>query len=119
MRGDILTQGQCCGINGCQRVTIEHLGGGDSQAFVVPKDNDGIRVDAAIVNDKPIFVAYNAFNPNNLATINHKDFNGVKADFSLMCMTSQATWEYLLVEEGTIMLIDGQCVIVKRKNEND
>lgn len=44
-----------------------------------------------------------------------KDNNGLKAAFSLMCQTSQGEWEYLLVDEGTIMLIDGQEVLVKRK----
>lgn len=39
----------------------------------------------------------------------------MNASVSLVCRASQGSWEYLLVREGEIMLIDGQRVIVKRK----
>lgn len=93
MRGDVVTNKMMCGINGCQQVTITHVAGGDLQADFTPKDNNGIHT----------------------TTYTPKDNDGLKAAFSLMCQTSQGEWEYLLVDEGTIMLIDGQEVLVKRK----
>lgn len=43
-----------------------------------------------------------------------KDGDGLTIKTSLMCRTSQGEWEFLLVNEGVIMLIDGQCVLVRR-----
>ena len=47
-------------------------------------------------------------------TTERKDGDGLTIKTSLMCRTSQGEWEFLLVKEGVIMLIDGQCVLVKR-----
>lgn len=113
MRSDIVTQGQSCSIHGCQQVTITHKGGGDI-AFTTQLLNDReIQVDTQIQN-KTVSVSAERINTDMQATIRHKDFNGVQSNISLICETSQGTWEYLLVDEGTIMLIDGQEVLVKR-----
>lgn len=117
MRSDIVTQGSCCGIHGCQRVTVTHKGGGDMAASVTPKDNQGIETDAILANN-PVSVAVGALNPAVGVTISPKDNKGVTAAFSLVCATSQGKWEYLLVNEGEIMLIDGECVMVMRKPRN-
>ena len=47
-------------------------------------------------------------------TTERKNDDGLKVSTALMCRTSQGEWEFLLVNEGVIMLIDGQCVLVKR-----
>lgn len=115
MRGDIVTNKMMCGINGCQQVTITHVAGGDLQADFIPKDNNGIHVETSIVNNKPVSVRFDGISHDTRTTYTPKDNNGLKSAFSLMCQTSQGEWEYLLVDEGTIMLIDGQEVLVKRK----
>ena len=115
MRGDVVTNKMMCGINGCQQVTITHVAGGDLQADFTPKDNNGIHTKMSIVNNKPVSVRLEGISYGTRTTYTPKDNDGLKAAFSLMCQTSQGEWEYLLVDEGTIMLIDGQEVLVKRK----
>jgi hypothetical protein len=39
----------------------------------------------------------------------------LKVNVGLICSTSTGEWEYLMVDEGEIMLIDGERVMVKRK----
>lgn len=94
MRGDIVTIGSSCGIHGCQRITVTYKGGGN---MVATHD---------LINDTQIGV-----------TISPKDNQGLKVGLKLVCGTSKGAWEYLLVNEGEILLIDGQCIMVKRRQQ--
>ena len=114
MRGDIVTLGSACGIHGCQRVTVTHKGGGDMSAKAVLSNNNELGVDVSIV-DNGISVAADALNPHVGVVVSPKDNNGIQTAISLVCRTSQGQWEYLMVREGEIMLIDGQRVMVKRR----
>ena len=118
MRGDIVTQGSCCGIHGCQRITVSHKGGGDMVATHGLKNNTDPIVSANLRN-KPVSVTVDARNPQMGTTISPKDNQGLKVAFSLKCRTSQGAWEYLLVKEGEILLIDGQNVMVRRNQTNE
>lgn len=114
MRSDIVTLGSACGIHGCQRVTVTHKAGGDMSAKAVLSNNRDLDVDASIVNNG-ISVAADALNPAVNVVATPKDNNGVTTTISFVCRTSQGQWEYLLVHEGEIMLIDGERVMVKRR----
>lgn len=114
MRGDIVTQGSCCGIHGCQRITVSYKGGGDMVANHALKNNTDPNIDVNLRN-KPVSVTVDARNPQMGITISPKENQGLKVAFSLKCKTSQGAWEYLLVNEGEILLIDGQNVMVKRR----
>lgn len=114
MRGDIVTEGSVCSIHGCQQVTITHKGGGDVSASVSLVNDKELRVTTTNKN-KALSVVPTPIRPSMETSFTPKDRNGVKTTLGLMCKTSQAEWEYLLVEEGTILLIDGQNVLVKRK----
>lgn len=117
MRSDIVTQCSCCGIHGCQRVTIAHVGGGDMQAMCALKNTQALDVDTTLQNNA-VSVALNNVSRPIFVTTTPKDNNGINVAVSLCCRTSLGTWEYLLVEEGRILLIDGQAVMVKRKHDN-
>ena len=110
MSGEVVN-GSSCGIHGCQRVTITHRGGGDMKAIASMVGGD-LSVDTSKVGDGLSVSADNLCNSN--VTANRIDTK-TSASFSLVCRTSQGLWEYLLVREGEIMLIDGQRVMVKRK----
>ena len=114
MRGDIVTEGSVCSIHGCQQVTITHKGGGDLSASVSLVNDKELRVTTTNKNTA-LSVVSTPIHPSMETSFTPKDRNGVKTTLGLMCKTSQAEWEYLLVEEGTILLIDGQNVLVKRK----
>lgn len=114
MHSDIVTLGSYCGINGCQRITITHKGGGDMLVTHVLVNNQEPEVGIAMLN-KPVSVGVDALNPPIGVTINPKDNDGLRIGISLVCKTSQGEWEYLLVNEGRILLIDGECVMVKRR----
>lgn len=118
MRSDIVTQGSCCSIHGCQRVTITHVGGGDMQATCALKNTQDLYVDATLQNNAVSVVLDNVSQPI-LVNTTPKDNNGINVAFSLCCCTGLGKWEYLLVDEGKILLIDGQAVMVKRKNKKD
>ena len=90
MQGDIVTSGSTCGINGCQRVTVTHNGGGDMAAQAT------------------------LLNPNVDVSVTPKDNEGLTLNIALVCKTNQGQWEYLMVNEGEIVLIDGEKVMVKR-----
>lgn len=118
MRGDIVTIGSSCGIHGCQRITITYKGGGNMVAtHDLINDKEPI-VDVKMQN-KRVSVAVDALNPQIGVTISPKDNQGLKVAFSLKCRTSQGAWEYLLVKEGEILLIDGQNVMVRRNQTNE
>lgn len=114
MRGDIVTKGSVCSIHGCQQVTITYKGGGDLSASVSLVNDKELRVTTTNKNTA-LSVVPTPIRPSMETSFTPKDRNGVKTTLGLMCKTSQAEWEYLLVEEGTILLIDGQNVLVKRK----
>ena len=86
-------------------------------ASVTPRNNQGIETEAILANN-PVFVAVGALNLSVGVTISPRDNKGVTAAFSLVCATSQGKWEYLLVREGEILLIDGEHVMVRRKPRN-
>lgn len=110
MSGEVLN-GSSCGIHGCQRVTITHRGGGDMKA-VASMVGDGLSVKVGEIGDG-LSVSANSLCSSDV-TANRIDTK-TSASFSLVCRTSQGLWEYLMVREGEIMLIDGQRVMVKRK----
>lgn len=73
---------------------------------------DGLSVKVGEIGDGLSVSANSLCNSN--VTANRIDTK-TSASFSLVCRTSQGLWEYLLVREGEIMLIDGQRVMVKRR----
>lgn len=94
MQGDIITQGGYCGISGCTTVTVSHVGGGNMVASA-EKISDSADV-----------------------TITPKDNMGLGVSFGLVCKPTQGAWEYLYVNEGELLLIDGEQVMVLRKPKN-
>ena len=103
----------CCGLHGCQRVTIIRKAGGDMRAVV------------SLAN-KPVYVGFENMSKGISVSAKLKSGadvsfgkvgNGIKPSFSLVCRTSQGAWEYLMVKEGEILLIDGQKVLVKRSKD--
>lgn len=110
MSGEVIN-GSSCGIHGCQRVTITHRGGGNMKAVASMVGGD-LSVDTSKVGSGLSVSADNLCNTKVFANV--VDTN-TSASFSLVCRTSQGLWEYLMVREGEIMLIDGQRVMVKRK----
>ena len=116
MRGDIVTIGSSCGIHGCQRITVTYKGGGN---MVATHDliNDKEPIVDVEMRNKPVSVAVDALNPQIGVTISPKDTQGLKVGLKLVCGTSKGAWEYLLVNEGEILLIDGQCIMVKRRQQ--
>lgn len=117
MRGDVVTLGSSCGINGCQRVTVTHIAGGDMSAVASFVNGQGMDVDVMTPVDA-ISVSADAVNQDVSVNVAPKDDDGLTTVVSLVCATSQGKWEYLLVNEGEIMLIDGECVMVMRKPRN-
>lgn len=118
MRGDVVTLGSSCGINGCQRVTVTHIAGGDMSAVASLVDGQGMDVDIMTPVDA-ISVAANAINPDVSVNITPKDNDGLTTVVSLVCETSQGGWEYLMVKEGEIVLIDGERVMVRRASRTN
>ena len=114
MHCDIVTSGSTCGIHGCQRVTVTHKGGGDMVASAVLSEMCGMDASAEIANN-PLYVAADAIDTNTSVDVSRKDGNGLKINFALVCRTSQGVWEYLMVKEGEVVLIDGEKVMVKRR----
>ena len=100
-----------CGIHGCQQVTITHKGGGDMKASTRVVASE-LSVDIERLDGNLSATTSNLCRCD--VSINRIE-KKVNASLSLVCRTSQGSWEYLLVREGEIMLIDGQRVIVKRK----
>lgn len=113
MRGEVLNGG-CCTINGCQSVTITHLKGGDIDASTTLRNNVELGITIEMANDNCTSEIVLA-NPSFEASVAQKETAPLQVSMSLVCRTSQGKWEYLLVKEGEIMLIDGQHVVVKRK----
>jgi hypothetical protein len=113
MYGDVVTTGQCCGINGCQRVVIEYMAGG-RMAFDKEMLNPDVDVTTALQNPD-VTAKVELQNPNVVAGVTLKNDKAVNIGVSLVCKTSVGNWEYLLVEEGRLLLIDGQAVMVRRK----
>lgn len=120
MRGRTVVTGNdggSCGIHGCMSVAINHVGGGEIQTAVTPVDNAGLDV-ATEIKIKPFTVSTNVQNPAYSVVASPKDNAGLQVETRLVCRTGQGQWEYLMVDEGVIMLIDGQCVLVRRsRNE--
>ena len=114
MYGNVVTLGSTCGINGCQRVTITHKGGGDMDASATLVNDKELGVKTNIVS-KAALVATSLLNPLVDSVITPKDNGGISVGFSLVCQTSQGVWEYLMVNEGEIVLINGEKVMVKRR----
>ena len=103
----------CCGLHGCQRVTIIRKAGGDMRA-VVSLASDSVSVGFKNLS-KGGSVSTELKRGANVSF--GKVGNGIKPSFSLVCRTSQGAWEYLMVKEGEILLIDGQKVLVKRSKD--
>ena len=113
MQSDIITHGSSCGINGCTTVTITHEGGGDMAAIAMLENNQAPSVDVLDMTHR-MSIDLEPKNAQLGVSLERKNGNGLKVSTSLMCKTSQGEWEFLLVKEGVIMLIDGQCVLVRR-----
>lgn len=118
MHGEIIAQGQSCTINGCQTVTIAYKGGGDIDASLELQNKKEPRASYHDAVLSPIQAEYGLKNPS--ADCQHvlKNTTAPKAKFSLVCETSAGDWEYLLVREGEILLIDGERVLVRRERKN-
>ena len=110
---DIITHGSSCGIHGCTTVTIAHVGGGDMMASAWLKNDQAPSVDVMDMTHR-MAIDLEPKNTGVDVTTERKDGDGLTIKTSLMCRTSQGEWEFLLVNEGVIMLIDGQCVLVRR-----
>lgn len=103
--------GSTCGIHGCQRVTISHKAGGDLQANII-RATSGIDVSI----DRPCGgVDVSVSQLNDISVVASRVGKGISTTLSLVCQTSQGSWEYLMVREGEILLIDGERVMVRRK----
>lgn len=113
MQSDIITHGSSCGIHGCTTVTITHKGGGDMMASACLKNAQAPSVDVLDMTHR-MAIDLEPKNTGVDVTTERKDGAGLNVTTGLMCRTSQGEWEFLLVNEGVIMLIDGQCVLVKR-----
>lgn len=115
MHGEIIAQGQSCTVNGCQTVTIAHKGGGDIDASLELQNKKEPRAsyDNAVLS--PIQAEYSLKNPSVDCQHVLKNTTAPKAKFSLVCETSTGDWEYLLVDEGALLLINGEAVMVRRK----
>lgn len=113
MRGEILNN-SCCTINGCQKVTIEHLKGGDIEAGTSLCNDTELGATIELANSE-CTTDFTFANPLFQVDVTRKESDPLHTSISLVCQTSQGKWEYLLVKEGEIMLIDGQYVLVKRK----
>ena len=59
---------------------------------------------------------FNQCSPLDVTT-ERKSPEGLTVTMELMCQTSQGEWEFLLVDEGVIVLLNNQCVLVKRKRD--
>ena len=114
MRSNIITEGRSCSTCGCQHVTINHKAGGDMETSHMLVNDEKANVGFELKNPATTSV-YDMKNPQLSVGHTRCDGQGIRTSLSLMCQTSQGRWEYLMVREGEIMLIDGQCVIVKRK----
>lgn len=114
MHCDIVTSGSTCGIHGCQRVTVTHKGGGDMVASAVLSEMCGMDANVEIAND-PLYIAADAIDTKTSVDVSRKDGNGLRINFALVCQTNQGQWEYLMVNEGEVLLIDGEKVMVKRR----
>lgn len=114
MYGDVVTTGQCCGINGCQRVTIEHKAGG-LMGCSTELWNDKELAVACPLQNGDVTASIELGNPNVGVSVALQNDKAAKIGISLVCQTSVGSWEYLFVEEGRLFLIDGQAVIVKKK----
>lgn len=113
MRSDVVTLGSVCDIHGCQRVAIKHEAGGRMEFGVSLKNNRDIDVTTKDLT-KPISVATDVKNPQVVTTARLVNNKGLDVSFGLVCTTGNGKWEFLMVKEGVIMLIDGQCVLVRR-----
>ena len=113
MRGEVLN-GSCCTTSGCQSVTITHLKGGDIEASTFLCNNVELGTSIELENNE-CTTDITFANPSFDASVIRKETPSLQTSISIMCRTSQGRWEYLLVKEGEIMLIDGQHVVVKRK----
>ena len=114
MLGDVVTQASVCSTHGCQQVTILHVAGGEMSASVV-LGNTSSPVVSAEDKTHPLSVdTSNQCAPLSVTT-ERKSSEGIAVTAGLMCRTSQGEWEFLLVDEGVIVLLDNQCVLVKRK----
>lgn len=115
MHGEIIAQGQSCTVNGCQTVTIAYKGGGDIDASLELQNNKEPRASYDDAVSSPIQAAYGLENQSMDSQYTLKNTKAPKAQFSLVCETSAGDWEYLLVEEGALYLINGEAVMVRRK----
>jgi hypothetical protein len=113
MQSDIITHGYSCGIHGCTTVTVTHKGGGDMSASAWLKNDKAPSVDVMDMTHR-MAIDLEPKNTGVDVATERKDGDGLTIKTSLMCRTSQGEWEFLLVNEGVIMLIDGQCVLVRR-----
>jgi len=114
MHGNAIERGSTCSINGCQKVVISHIKGGDITASMSIRNNSEIIVSNELLNKE---ISVNTKEKSFPCSVNiiRRNPNQLSAEISLVCQTSRGEWEYLLVEEGKIVLIDGQTVLVKRK----
>ena len=113
MQSDILTQGSSCGIHGCMTVTIAHESGGDMIALPCLATAQAPNVDVLDLTHR-MAIDLEPKNTGVDVTTERKNDTGLKITTSRMCRNSGGKWEFLLVKEGVIMLIDGQCVLVRR-----
>lgn len=118
MYGDVITLGSTCGINGCQHVTITHKGGGDMEALAILSNDKDLDVETNLLNNA-IKATTGIFNPETDVVVSPMCNDGIKTSFSLVCTTSQGMWEYLMVKEGEIVLIDGERVMVRRESRTN
>lgn len=115
MYGEIIAQGQSCTINGCQTVTIAYKGGGDIDASLELQNKKESCVSCGNAVLSQIQAEYGLKNPSVDCQYVLKNTTAPKAKFSLVCETSAGDWEYLLVEEGALLLINGEAVMVRRE----
>lgn len=105
MLGGVVTQGSICSTCGCQHVTISHEAGGEMSASVILENTSS-----------PVVSTSNQCSPLDVTT-ERKSSDGLTVTAGLVCATSQGEWEFLLVNEGVIVLLNNQCVLVKRKRD--
>lgn len=116
MLGDVVTQGSVCSTCGCQQITISHEAGGEMSASVVLESVRELEMETADLTHH-LSVDTSVQNEALSVATERKSSEGLTVTTELMCQTSQGEWEFLLVDEGVIVLLDNQCVLVKRKRD--
>lgn len=114
MCGSVIEQGSVCSVSGCSLVTVTHLAGGKMSVKTSPC-NDDCQVAVTHISGGNALVNASLHKDCGMTARTEVLNKPIRVNVGLICSTSTGEWEYLMVDEGEIMLIDGERVMVKRK----